>query len=194
MTLSIQISPLAHYSRFLTTTLPSSSFRVASAPPPRRKEETFFEFREYCCYYYSMSGQGSERIPVERVTWIVFFLFFLFNPRGEGIDHDWGDRSNTVEEGGEGKAQQGRKVARFKGGEKKLTDATCFEGGAGGRRGDLIGDCPGALKVVGQVVRRWNNKFYAQLSLSFLFFETRTFQFRYFFLLSFFYSTGYANC
>lgn len=70
-------------------------------------------------------------------------------------------------EEGEGKAQRGRKVARFKGGEKKLTDATCFEGGAGGRRGDLVGDCPGALKVVGQVVRRWNNKFYAQLSLSF---------------------------
>lgn len=70
----------------------------------------------------------------------------------------------------EGKAQRGRKVARFKGGEKKLTDATCFEGGAGGRRGDLVGDCPGALKVVGQVVRRWNNKFYAQLNLSFFFF------------------------
>lgn len=96
----------------------------------------------------------------------------------------------SIEHGGgrrEGKAQRGRKVARFKGGEKKLTDATCFEGGAGGRRGDLVGDCPGALKVVGQVVRRWNNKFYAQLSLSFLFFETRTFQFRYFFLLSFFF-------
>lgn len=95
----------------------------------------------------------------------------------------------SIEHGGgrrEGKAQRGRKVARFKGGEKKLTDATCFEGGAWGRRGDLVGDCPGALKVVGQVVRRWNNKFYAQLSLSFLFFETRTFQFRYFFLLSFF--------
>lgn len=96
----------------------------------------------------------------------------------------------SIEHGGgrrEGKAQRGRKVARFKGGEKKLTDATCFEGGAWGRRGDLVGDCPGALKVVGQVVRRWNNKFYAQLSLSFLFFETRTFQFRYFFLLSFFF-------
>lgn len=88
---------------------------------------------------------------------------------------------------GESTAGKRRKVARFKGGEKKLTDATCFEGGAWGRRGDLVGDCPGALKVVGQVVRRWNNKFYAQLSLSFLFFETRTFQFRYFFLFFLFY-------
>lgn len=96
----------------------------------------------------------------------------------------------SIEHGGgrrEGKAQRGRKVARFKGGEKKLTDATCFEGGAWGRRGDLVGDCPGALKVVGQVVRRWNNKFYAQLNLSFLFFlKLALFNFAIFFFFLFF--------
>lgn len=88
MTLSIQISPLAHYSPFfndhftvvflscrecllLSLLFPLISFVVLLIE--RGKSVSYCCC--CCCYYW----QGSERIPVERLVWSEnsFFLFFF---------------------------------------------------------------------------------------------------------------------
>lgn len=139
MTLSIQISPLAHYSRFLTTTLPSSSFRVACPSPPPlslardgKSKKAFFELgsREsvnYCCELLLLLLLVFDVWAREYLLkdW-EFFFFLIREERGgdrlrlRGIDRTrWWRRRK--------KSAAGR-VARFEGGEKEINRRHMFEG------------------------------------------------------------------
>lgn len=167
MTLSIQISPLAHYSHFLTTTLPSSSFRVACPSPPPltlardgKSKKAFFELgsREsvnYCCELLLLLLLVFDVWAREYLLKDWEFFFFLIREERGGIDYDWRGSIERGGGGGEKKAQRGGwRVS--KGERKKLTDATCLKGGVWGRSRRGLSRCVESSWVVG------NNKFYAR--------------------------------